>query len=101
VGAPASRAQYHPHQPPVGHFFLAKLPAPATALVVPLIPGFARRPRGTEFDSDQRREPKTHTRPLENTTPQSESDWWSSERASSPIAFGLLGHFEMKIYITD
>jgi hypothetical protein len=22
VGAPAPRAQYHPHQPPVGHFFL-------------------------------------------------------------------------------
>jgi len=31
VGEPAPRAQYHPHQPPVGHFFLAIFAAPATA----------------------------------------------------------------------
>jgi len=31
VGAPAPRAQYDPHQPPVGHFVLAKFAAPATA----------------------------------------------------------------------
>ena len=30
VGAPGPRAQYDPHQPPVGHFFLAISAAPAT-----------------------------------------------------------------------
>jgi len=42
MGAPASRAQYHPHQPPVGHFFLAIFAAPATAGARAIAPRTAR-----------------------------------------------------------